>query len=308
MLEPASRNFLAKIQNQERLDLSIDGIKNTRVSMTQAHKFCFKTNAGFNENVALKQVKIKSIADGSQIKLYIYKPLHNKENKQLGLYLHGGGWCTGSLESFGLFAQRVAVTNVCTIVGVEYRLAPEYGFGTALQDCISALRWLIQHYGIKPFVMGDSAGGNLAAALCLTNDNINVSSLLLLCPLLDPCNKEMPSRRAYGQGDYLLCESELKQFCDLYQPVQNQRTNPLFAPVLAKDLSKMPPTLILTAQYDMLCDEGKYFADLLHAADVHCDYFMFRDTIHDFMVFGDKIPLSHSALKYIRRFLQKQIK
>ena len=310
LLEPASRNFLAKIAASPVLDLTPHIINNYRDSITQRHLACFKHVHLLDEKLNTSVVNILSEGSKKKITLHIASPKTCSAKSPVGLFIHGGGWCAGSLQSFGLFAKRLAIASESIIVSVDYGLAPENPFSDGLNDCQIALKWIIKNVSNCPFVIGDSAGGNLAAALCLMEKQLTqfISAQILLCPLLDPCNTSYPSRQQFGQGDFLLNEAELKQFCDLYLSNANQRNNPLFAPVLASDLAHLPATLILTAECDMMRDEGEHYSQLLIQAGVSTKYKMFSKTIHDFMVFGDKIPLSHSALKAVSEFIKKHVK
>ena len=188
------------------------------------------------------------------------------------LFFHGGGWVTESVETLrpGM-RQNVAVYGQ-VVASVEYRRAPEHPFPVPLEDCYAAAKALYTNRSIlhtdpeKITVMGDSAGGNLAAAVALKARNtkdFRIERQILIYPALYNCyTEESPfaSVRENGEG-YLLTAVKMQDYIELYKSGDGDLLNPLFAPLMEKNLGGMPRTLILTAEFDPLRDEEKNTED-----------------------------------------------
>ena len=167
------------------------------------------------------------------------------------------------------------------------------------------VEWALVQYGRPIALIGDSAGGNLAASLCLEarESGIPIDAQVLICPVIDPTNESYESRRRFGGGDYLLTNDEMRQMVSHYVMGDEQLQDPLFAPMLARSLADLPPALVITAEFDMLVDEGRVYAERLASCGVPVDYRMFEGTVHDFAVFGDAIPLSYDALGIVAAYI-----
>lgn len=249
-----------------------------------------------------------------EIKLRIYSPHDLAENKPLPLllYLHGGGWVLGSSDVYEAPLRYLANRAKTLIVSVDYRRAPEFPFPTPLQDAWEALHWTIHHAkswggdASRLAIGGDSAGGNLAAALalqCRDNKLAPLALQLLLYPCLN-LECDTPSRLEFAEG-YFLTQEALNWFMRQYLPKPQDRLNPLAAPLLAKDLSQLAPAFILTAGFDPLRDDGSEYANRLVAAGVPVQYQCYPSMIHGFISMGAFTPEAHRALDQCARVLQK---
>lgn len=181
------------------------------------------------------------------------------------LYFHGGGWVFGTLDGFDPVCRQLAQESSAEVVSVDYRLAPEHPFPAPLDDCWAALLALAD--GAPLVVMGDSAGGNLAAALALRardRGGPNIALQVLLYPVLSP-DFDRESYRRCGQGDYLISTEDMRWFWD-HHVTESDRTNPEAAPLAATDFSDLPDTIIVVGGYDPLHDEGVAYAEALWAA------------------------------------------
>ena len=186
------------------------------------------------------------------------------------LFFHGGGWVTESVENYDRVCSRMAQSTGHIVMSVEYRLAPEYRFPVPLEDCYAAAKALYTGHLVLPAdpdritIIGDSAGGNLAAAVCLkardTGEFIPKKQILIY-PALNNCYTEgSPYKSVQENGEgYLLTAVKMEDYLKLYESSPEDRQNPYFAPILEKDLSHMPETLILTAEFDPLRDEGEEY-------------------------------------------------
>jgi acetyl esterase len=191
------------------------------------------------------------------------------------LFIHGGGWFQGNLDTAEVECGPMASLVPCVVVSVDYRLAPEHPFPVPLEDCIAAWSWLHAHtdeLGIDPArvaVAGTSAGGNLAAALCLAARDRGLP--LPILQLLDvPClDLTLSSPSVHAQETQAgLTGQMVDEFAGFYVPDRAGRTNPLASPLLAPSHTGLPPAVIVVAEHDPVRDDGERYLTALHAADV----------------------------------------
>ncbi|MGO9389368.1 alpha/beta hydrolase [Rhodoblastus sp.] len=222
------------------------------------------------------------------------------------VYLHGGGWITGGLETHDGLCSRLAEASHCRVLAVDYRLAPENQHPAGLYDAVAATRWIIDNamsLEIDPsrvVIAGDSAGANLAASLCRLFAQQGASPFvlqLLLYPFLDLV-ADTPSRRAYGRG-YFLDVAAMKADLALCLPADADLTDPILSPLRSDDFSGLPAAHIHTAEYDPMCDEGEIYASRLAAAGVETRYTRHAGMIHQFLAMGGAIPYAAPALREI---------
>src|SRR5699024_10875762 len=216
--------------------------------------------------------------DGHRVPVRVFTPREQRRDELL-LFFHGGGWVTGDIESYTPACATMADLTGCRVASVDYRLAPEHPFPAGLEDCYGAARGLLQNpsrAGLtdaeKIVLVGDSAGGNLAAAvsLLLREQGHRVPRRqILLYPVThwdhDPTTSPFESVRRHGE-DYRLTNTEVEDYFDMYVPDPVQRRNRLVSPLMAGDLSAQPDTLLITAELDLLCDEGEAYAHALAEA------------------------------------------
>jgi acetyl esterase len=207
----------------------------------------------------------------------------------LHLCFHGGGWWTGDLEMVDDECRHLADGVPCVVVSVDYRLAPEHPFPAPLEDCFAATDWAWRNaasLGCDPrrlSVGGASAGGNLAAAVCLLARERGGPPLVLQvleCPAFDP-DLGSDSMRELGD-DYMLTRDGLAVAWSYYLQRPEDRRDPCAAPLLADDLAGLPPALVVTAEYDPLRDEGEEYGRRLAAAGVATQTTRYDGVIHGF--------------------------
>jgi acetyl esterase/lipase len=223
------------------------------------------------------------------------------------IYFHGGGLVAGSLDTHDSVARALACAGSVRVASVDYRLAPEHPFPAAVEDAMAAVAHISTHaadFGIdldRLGVAGDSAGATLAAVACQAAARAGKPRLalqLLICPILD-YSRGTPSKREFASG-YLVDQATLDH--DLMHYLPNDQTNPgnpLVSPLLAKDLGGMPPTLIHTAEFDPLRDEGRNYFERLAQAGNEVSYTCHPGMIHLFYALGSVIPYAHRALDQI---------
>jgi acetyl esterase len=214
------------------------------------------------------------------------------------VFFHGGGWTVGNIELADRPTRSLVNATGCVVVLVNYQKAPEHRFPTALDDCFATVQWVVQNaaaLNIDPVqvgVGGDSAGGNLAAAVCLKardTAGFKPAFQLLIYPAMDPV-MDMPSALDNAEG-YGLTTAAMRWFWDQYVPALADRDNPLASPLRAAGLHGLPPAIVVTVDYDPLRDEGERYADRLEAAGVAVRRHRYPGSIHGFLWMAD--ALSH---------------
>lgn len=214
--------------------------------------------------------------DGGRIAVRLYRPAATAaRDLPLHVYLHGGGWCVGSLEDADPRCRTTAAGAGCVVASVDYRLAPENQFPVPLEDCYAALVWLVDHadeLGVdaaRLSVGGESAGANLAtvcALLARERGGPRIGLQVLVVPSTD-ATMQQPSVEELGRG-YLLTREAMEIFRRAYVPDGISYADPLVSPLHAQDLSGLPTAVVHTAEYDPLRDEGEAYARRLAQAGV----------------------------------------
>lgn len=230
------------------------------------------------------------------------------------VYFHGGGWVIGSLESHDSFCRALANRSGAIVVSVEYRLAPEARYPAAAEDCYAVTRWVADHgaeLGVdatRLAIGGDSAGGNLAAAVALMARDRKGPALrhqLLIYPVTD-ADFETASYRDNADG-YLLTRGDMQWFWNHYVPDSRQRRDPYAAPLRAADLAGLPPATVQTAEYDPLRDEGEAYAKRLRAAGVTTTLTRYDGQIHGFAAMFEIFDAGKRALEESSAALRKAL-
>lgn len=232
------------------------------------------------------------------------------------LFFHGGGWVTESVENYDRVCSRMAQSTGHIVMSVEYRLAPEYRFPVPLEDCYAAAKALYTGHLVLPAdpdritIIGDSAGGNLAAAVCLKardTGDFAPKKQILIYPAVSNCyTKKSPYKSVQENGqDYLLTAVKMEDYLKLYESSTEDRQNPYFAPILAKDLSHMPETLILTAEFDPLRDEGEEYGKRLKKANNYVEIHRIPDALHGYFALGIRFLHVQESFEIMNCFLNK---
>jgi acetyl esterase len=233
------------------------------------------------------------------IRIRIYRPSAD-EPAPLVTYFHGGGWVIGDIDTHDGTCRTLCHRTAAVVVSVDYRLAPEHRFPAALDDCDAATAWVAEHGSLlggdpeRLGVAGDSAGGNLAAAVALRARDRGGPALraqALVYPAVD-FTTERPSVEANGEG-YLLTAAAVRWFCAQYLGGQDP-ADPMASPLLA-DLRGLPPAVIAVAEFDPLRDEGRDYAEALGDAGVPVHLLEFPGLVHGFMGLGALSPASARA-------------
>ncbi|MFP6561657.1 alpha/beta hydrolase [Paraburkholderia sp. B3] len=206
------------------------------------------------------------------------------------LYLHGGGWVVGGLDSHEFMTMPMARDLSAVVVAVDYRLAPEHVFPAAFDDCLAAWRYLLAQgrgHGIDPsrlVLAGDSAGGNLAAALCLEIARVGGPAprgQALIYPVLGT-DQSLPSWRENADAP-LLSAADADYYLKVYAPAPSSHGDPRLAPLAAPSLAGMPPAFVAVAEFDPLRDDGQRYVERLRAAGAAAQLHFGRGLLHGCM-------------------------
>ena len=256
---------------------------------------------GPSETVAL----VKNLAvpgPSGHIPIRIYVPLEN-ERLPILVYFHGGGWVVGDLDSVDCLCRSIANSAKCMVASVDYCLAPEHKFPAPLEDSYGATKWISDHAADlngdsrRIAVAGDSAGGNLAAAVSLMARDRGGPAIiyqLLIYPITNH-RFDTDSYKEYGDG-YYLTKEDMKWFWNHY--LRNERSGeiPYASPLLANNLSSLPPAFVMTAEFDPLRDEGEAYAARLQEFGVPVKVTRYSGTIHGFITIAE-LPQSKLAIE-----------
>ncbi len=238
-------------------------------------------------------------ADGVHLPARLYAPSH--ERLPVLLYVHGGGFSIGNLETHDSLCRQLALRSGAAVIALDYRLAPEHRFPTAVEDTWSAMRWLAARgddLGLdtrRLAVGGDSAGGTLAAVGALHARDVGLPLALQL--LITPgttAHQDTRSHREFANG-YLLDAEAIAWFFDHYI-AHEQRTDWRFAPLNADALEGVAPACVILAECDPLVDEGVAYADRLRLAGVAVELELYRGVTHDFIKMGRSLREAAAAL------------
>jgi acetyl esterase len=221
-------------------------------------------------------------------------------------YIHGGGWMMGSIDTFDAPLRALANASAATVAAVEYRLSPEHVFPAALDDCLAAIRWLAAEYDGAPLaVAGDSAGGNLATVCARRlRGEIDLRLQALVYPVTD-AGLNLPSHREFG-SDYGLTAATLRRMWGLYLGGADGGT-PDASPLRAPDLTGMAPAFVLTAEADVLRDEGEAYAAALRDAGVPVELVRWPGTIHGFFRWLAVTSVAREAIEAVAGALREAL-
>ena len=228
------------------------------------------------------------------------------------MYFHGGGYVKGGLDETDAFCRRLARTTGNVVVSVEYRLAPEHPYPAALDDAYHSSLWAYENAEtlggtrVSFSMCGESAGGNLAAFVCLlarSGEKIEISRQVLLQPVVDFTlsfpSIEMPA------SECLVPREDLAWYYEEYYDgdIRDFRVSPIFA----DDLSGLPPALIITAEHDTLRDEGEAYADRLRSSGVPTEYSCYSGMIHGFLQLAGLVDEAQQAIDEIAAFTRATV-
>jgi acetyl esterase len=238
-----------------------------------------------------------------EIPLRVYTP-EGEGPFPILLFIHGGGWVICSLDTHDTLCRALCMGAGCLVVSVDYRLAPEHKYPAAVHDVYAALEWVAAHGGelggdpARIAVGGDSAGGNLSAALALLARDRGGPALvyqLLLYPVANAYAMDTLSYRDYAEG-YMLLKSDMLWYRNHYLAQREDGLEPYASPLLCPDLGGLPPAHVITAEYDVLRDEGEAYARRLREAGNAVTCTRYNGLIHGFMSMDGLLDKAGAAI------------
>lgn len=278
----------------------------------------------------------KIVTSDRDIPIRIFKPRNSRrskinrknntesENKSLDdiiVFFHGGGWVTGNVDNYTSICGNMADQTDSIVISVDYRLAPEYPFPNGLEDCYNVTKAIaesIHNEQLKSkrkekrklILSGDSAGGNLAAVVSLlakkNGDFMPDKQILYYPSCYNDYSKDSPfeSVRLYGE-DYVLTNKRIIEYMELYVEDEEDLNSPLVAPLLEEDLTKQPDTLIITAEFDPLRDEGEAYGLRLKEAGNNVTVERIPAAIHGYLSLPKNSDIVVTCYEYVQEFLLK---
>ncbi len=230
---------------------------------------------------------------GGPLPVRTYRPAYTAAPPPVYVYAHGGGWVNGDLDTHDASCRLLAAEGRCAVVAVHYRRAPEHVFPAAIDDVLAAYRWVHERADEldvdagRVGVMGDSAGGNLAAAAALLARDLDVPGAAAQCLVYPAVDMTMSSASHVSLASGFGLDHEgMVRYRALYVPPDVEWTDPRVSPWFASDLGGLPPALIVTAGFDPLRDDGLMYADALRKVGVPVRYRCYDDQIHGFFGMG----------------------
>lgn len=291
---------------EEVVDLPAHRAKRLKLQRTFAGQLVFGRSD--------KDAVVEEITVGNGSRALVHRPAEGIAPLPCVLNFHGGGWVQGNPEQSGWLASRIAVRNHAVVISPAYRLAPEAPFPAGVEDCWDTLTWIVEHaveLGIDPqrvAVMGDSAGGNLAAVLALMARDAGgpeIRSQVLVYPGTEMYDR-WPSEDRHADAP-VLTSKNMRAFARLYMGEQYGDEDFRASPIRASSHVGLPVAFILTAELDPLLDNGARYRDALVAAGVPVRYAEYDGAIHGFMSLPGVVPVAKRALDDIVGFLARTL-
>jgi acetyl esterase/lipase len=299
-LDPRARRFLDTLAAMNPPSALVLSVEERRAALAHLLSFC----GAAPEVAAVDEFELPGPGGALAVRAYTPAGAHIGERLPGMVYFHGGGLVAGSLDTHDPVCRALSNASGCRVLSVDYRLAPEHRFPAAVVDGCAAMEWIATHADElfidrqRLGVSGDSAGATLAAVVCQAlapPGRVPVAFQFLLCPITDFA-AESESRRTLGEG-YLVDRDTLEHDLKHYLPAETERSDPRVSPMRAADVSHLPPTVIHTAEFDPLRDEGRAYAERLQEAGVRTLYRCHPGMIHLFYGMGGLITCAGAAFE-----------
>ena len=294
MLDPDARMLLDQLSGfvQPFNELGVEGARAAIATLA----------AGAGDPEPIHRVEDRRIpGPAGDIPIRIYTP-EGDAPLPLLVFFHGGGWVIGSIATHDALCRQLANAAGCIVVSVDYRLAPEHAFPAAAEDAYAATRWVGENArtiggdAARIAVGGDSAGGNLTAVVALMARDRGGPRLvfqLLVYPVTD-APSDNASYRENGK-DYFLTTAQMDWFWKLYAGSAPNLDDPYLCPLRAKNLDRLPPALVVTAEHDPLRDEGEAYARRLDQAGVSARAKRYAGVFHGFFAMAQLLGRAREA-------------
>jgi acetyl esterase len=266
---------------------------------------------GAVEEVARVEDVVIARPDGSRIRARAYWPTVPADALGVLVWLHGGGWYVGDVESFDHVTRQLANASGAVCLSVDYRLAPEHRYPAAVHDARAAVAWAagdgaaqLGTDGARVVVGGDSAGGNLAA-VAARHERAAVRAQLLVYPALD-ATMDSDSYREFADGPMLRAQ-DMEQCWSTYLG-DADRADPDVSPLRADDLAGVAPAYIAVAGHDVLRDDGLRYAQALQAAGIDVTVERYDDVVHGFLRWGGVVERARELIEAVAEYARVSIR
>jgi acetyl esterase len=287
VLDPRTQwflNFLSELKRPQVFEVPVE----------EARMMFVKGQQLFANQLTRARIEDRMLPVGPKgsVSIRIFKPEGSAGGLPIVMYFHGGGWVLGDAESYDRFIREVTVGSGVAVVFVEYSRSPEERYPVPLEECYAATKWIAEHTSelgldaTRLAVAGDSAGGNMAAVVCMLakqRGGPRITAQALIYPATGS-DFDTPSFREFAEGYYLTAEAS-RWFWHQYVPDRSADKEPTACPLLAslEQLKDLPPALVITAECDILRDEGEAYARKLTEAGVPVTCTRYLGAIHGFM-------------------------
>ena len=283
-----------------------------RLSPSRARQQMLNTSPPVDPKLSAAQVKDMTIpGPDAALPIRCYYPRGDPPFPVV-IYFHGGGWVMGNLDTHHAICHALAHTSGCLVVAVDYRLAPEHKFPAATQDAYTATCWVSHNAdqigadADRMAIMGESAGATLSTVTCMTireRGGPRLALQVLVYPVTD-CSFHTRSHKKYVDG-YMLTREMMKWIWNHYLTDPKEAEDPYVSPLRAKNLGDLPRALVLTAEYDPLCDEGEAYVWRLKKAGVKVRHSRYEGVVHGFFRMTGRVDRARQALQEVSSFLKK---
>jgi acetyl esterase len=259
---------------------------------------------GAAELVASVEDVVVPTRDGTSLPARVFTPLHAEDTQELLVWLHGGGWYVGDIETFDRVGRAFANASGAKVLLPEYRLAPEHRWPGPVHDAIDVVEWACgagaEQLGVDPgrvAIGGDSAGGQLAV-VAARHAPAPLRAVLLVYPCLDP-SLSSEAMAEFADGP-MLTRKDVERCWGLYRTDAARDDDPDFAPLAASDWSGFPPTRVAVAQLDPLRDDGLHLASRIPGAETR----VFDGMVHGFLRWGGVVDATHDMIRWLSAALR----
>jgi len=280
------------------------GVEGARVALRE---MTFPMDTPRQEVAKREERTIPGPAGEIPVRIYWPEDPATSAPRPILLLFHGGGWTIGDMDTHENMSRFYCNEAGLIVINVDYRLAPEHKFPVGVEDCYAALTWAAQNAdeiggdATRIAVTGDSAGGNLSAALCLMARDRGGPAIAFQALTYPAVDSRMdaydiyPSRTEFAEG-YFLTRNDMDWLYEMYFADPKDASDTRCSPMLSTDLAGLPPALVVTAGFDPLRDEGKAYADRLAEAGVPVEHTCFETTIHGFYSFSGALEVGREGL------------
>jgi len=288
-----------------------------RIDMQEDYVWIRKVQDFFSKEVKdqyhVLDEKIYSLDEGHEIPVRVFFPNKIRHEENI-IYIHGGGWVLGNIDTYTRACMNLAEHLGRPVYSINYRLAPEHPYPAGFNDCLRVVKVLLNstenNKKRKWVLMGDSAGGNLAAAVSLKlkqeKENLPTKQILLYPLTYWDHSIESPFESITTNGyDYGLTVKKIQEYMEMYAPDKEARKSPFISPLMAEDLSGQPDTLIITSEFDPLRDEGEAYGKALKEAGNHVETHRLLNTVHGFIKYPPYLEPVEKTFEFVNEFLKR---